>query len=323
MGRSKILSQHERGKIDGFHELGLSKRDMARRLNRSVSSITNYLNKKDNYGQNHKGKAKKLNEREIRHIVRIARNKQISARNIKNDLHLSVSTSTILRTLRNGNLEFTKMKTAPRLTQLHKNKRLEFCQLNMSRDWRSLWFSDEKKFNLDGPDGFAYYWHDMRCEKKIFSKRQGGGQGVMVWGAISVRRQSKLCFINQRINSESYQQVLENHLLPIYQPGDVFQQDNAPPHASYSTRQWFIDHEIEVLPWPSLSPDLNPIENVWSMLAKAVYKDGKQFESVEELKKSVEKEWKKLSMASVRNLIFSMNNRVFKCIHRHGSCVSK
>ena len=46
-------------------------------------------------------------------------------------------------------------------------------------------FSDEKKFNLDGPDGLAYYWHDIRREKQFFEKRQQGSESDMIWGAIS------------------------------------------------------------------------------------------------------------------------------------------
>ena len=37
-----------------------------------------------------------------------------------------------------------------------------------------------KKFNLDGPDGLAYYWHDLRMEELTFSRRQQGGGSVMV-----------------------------------------------------------------------------------------------------------------------------------------------
>jgi hypothetical protein len=47
-------------------------------------------------------------------------------------------------------------------------------------DWASVIFSDEKKFNLDGPDGLKYYWHDLREENESFFSRQNGGGSRMV-----------------------------------------------------------------------------------------------------------------------------------------------
>jgi len=42
-------------------------------------------------------------------------------------------------------------------------------------------FSDEKKFNLDEPNGLQYYWHDLRKEKETYFSRQSGGGSVMIW----------------------------------------------------------------------------------------------------------------------------------------------
>lgn len=41
-------------------------------------------------------------------------------------------------------------------------------------------FSDEKKFNLDGPDGFSYYFHDIRKEELLKNRRVMGSGGIMV-----------------------------------------------------------------------------------------------------------------------------------------------
>ncbi len=56
-------------------------------------------------------------------------------------------------------------------------------------------FSDEKMFNLDGPDWFSMYWHDLRKEEKYFStvKMEAVvscyGGNVLVWAILSRGRE--------------------------------------------------------------------------------------------------------------------------------------
>ncbi|GBN47824.1 hypothetical protein AVEN_87041-1 [Araneus ventricosus] len=75
--------------------------------------------------------------------------------------------------------------------------------------------SDERKWNLDGPDGNIKYWHDLRKEPRSFFSRQNGGGSVMVWAAFSFNGQVGLAFLDGRQNSPKYIETLENHLMPF------------------------------------------------------------------------------------------------------------
>ena len=74
-----------------------------------------------------------------------------------------------------------------KLLNIHKIKRISFAKKYMSWNdkWKTVVFTDEKKWNLDGPDDYKFYWADKdNINEKFFSKRQNRGGGIMVWGAI-------------------------------------------------------------------------------------------------------------------------------------------
>ncbi|GFX47197.1 transposable element Tcb1 transposase [Trichonephila clavipes] len=43
----------------------------------------------------------------------------------------------------------------------------------------------------------------------------------------------------------------------------IVQQDNVRPHVARIVQWFFVNHEIELLPWPAPSPDFCSIENMW------------------------------------------------------------
>ncbi|GFU72933.1 transposable element Tcb1 transposase [Trichonephila clavipes] len=48
----------------------------------------------------------------------------------------------------------------------------------------------------------------------------------------------------------------------------IFQLDNARPHLACIVQRFFVNHQIELLPWPARYPDLSLIENMWPMVAQ-------------------------------------------------------
>ena len=225
-------------------------------------------------------------------------------------------------------MAWKKMVPAPFLKKQHKIARTNFAKYFLSNPaiWSKVIFSDKKKFNLDGPDGFKYYWSDLRKEVKIHSRRNFGGGSVMVWAAISADRKSELCFLEGKVNSTQYVLTLNDYLLPyahrIYGTDFVFQQDNCPVHVSTETKDFFAEEKITTLEWPSRSPDLNPIENLWGFMARTVYQNGhKQFGTKKELKQALCEFWSNVSQNYIKSLVDSMPNCCMKTLMKKGNLI--
>ncbi|GFX29637.1 transposable element Tcb1 transposase [Trichonephila clavipes] len=95
--------------------------------------------------------------------------------------------------------------------------------------------------------------------------------GIMVWGGIGYHSRTPLVRIAGTLNSQRYiSEMLEPVVLPHLQglATAIFQQDNAQPHVARIVQRFFVNHQIELLPWPARSPNLSPIENMWSMAAQ-------------------------------------------------------
>jgi hypothetical protein len=106
--------------------------------------------------------------------------------------------------------------------------------MSWKSEWKRVVWSDEKKFNLDGPDGLIYYWHDLRKEDQVFSKRSHGGSGIMIWTSFGWNGKSEICFIAKKLNAQGYRKILNDHLVGVGATIGgkkwLFEQDNAPVH---------------------------------------------------------------------------------------------
>lgn len=323
MSRKHRLSEKEKGKIDLLKSEGFSNREIAKKIKRSPTVVNNYVNLNDNYGlKGNRGRKTKISGITKKRIIHLATAESMSATQIKQDLALPQSTRTIQRVLKRcPTLVYKKHKCRPHLTTAHKSARLAFASNSIKNnvEWSKVVWSDEKKFNLDGPDGIKFYWHDVRKEPITFSKRQFGGGSLMIWGAFVGDTIFDLHIMEGTYDAERYTDMLEERLVPFMQQDWIFMQDGASIHRAKHTKQWLKERNIPILEWPANSPDLNPIENLWGILTRAVFANGRQFKTKDELKTEILKQWDLIRAENLDSLVKSMPNRIIDVISRKGS----
>ena len=80
------------------------------------------------------------------------------------------------------------------------------------------------------------------------------------------------------MNAKQYIRILQSRVIPQaddwYKVAEwIFQHDLAPCHTAKSVKKFLNDSNIQVLPWPANSPDLNPIENIFHNVKNKLKED--------------------------------------------------
>ena len=161
MPRGKELTKEQIEEVYRLRAEGNSHLQIACAINKSKTVVTNLLKKRKRYrSKKRKGRKLKLTQREQRHIFRVMSNNNVSSSDIQREVSIPICRKTAYNYIkRNPNLKYMKLASKPPLKAEHKQARLEWCWEHMSwtEEWTHIIFSDEKKFNLDGPDGFHFY----------------------------------------------------------------------------------------------------------------------------------------------------------------------
>uniref|UniRef100_A0A3B4TJG1 Tc1-like transposase DDE domain-containing protein n=1 Tax=Seriola dumerili TaxID=41447 RepID=A0A3B4TJG1_SERDU len=76
---------------------------------------------------------------------------------------------------------------------------------------------------------------------------------------------------------------------------------------------------MQQMPWPTYSPDMNPIEHAWDALGRAIKERDNIPQTLQELAQALTEEWEALPTDNINKLVDSMPRRLNALIHLYNT----
>ncbi|KAL4500898.1 hypothetical protein ABPG72_020132 [Tetrahymena utriculariae] len=181
----------------------------------------------------------------------------------------------------------------------------------------SIWLSRTKPYGM---------WIQNKNDQPVKKQEYIGkhGEKLHVWGAISYRGAISLDLFEENLTAENYINILKKKrrlMNQLYPEGYYFQHDNSSIHKSQSVQKYIKRYfSNKVIDWPSYSPDLSPIENIWAWIKQKVSSHSPQ--TIPELKRLLRQYWKDLNSDFLAPYFDSMPERLKQVISNKGAKIN-
>lgn len=155
----------------------------------------------------------------------------------------------------------------------------------------------------------------------------------MFWGSFAGLEKGPCVFWEKEwgnITAERYSEYILPHVVQWMGAKEAntgnrltFMHDNAPSHKAALTLDYLRSRGVESMFWPPYSPDLNPIESVWSMMKDFIQNNYPEFErgrqrTKSEVRQIIQQAWDSISSDQLLVLITSMPARCLAVINADG-----
>ena len=75
---------------------------------------------------------------------------------------------------------------------------------------------------------------------------------------------------------------------------------------------------MNVMGWLMPSPDQNPFKNIYTILSRDIYKNGRQFNTVKDLEEALTLTWDAINIYVFQNLVLLTPRRIVSLIEANG-----
>jgi transposase len=98
----------------------------------------------------------------------------------------------------------------------------------------------------------------------------------------------------------------------------MFMDDNARLHRARIVQHLLQQEAAHTIPWPAMSPNMNPIEHVWDFIGRKINQRNPKCQNIDELRAAILQEWQQFPQERLRRLVRSMTRRVTELHNKRG-----